>query len=777
MEAGRGTSPTQLVRKRAATVAIAMLAAALVSQVHLAGAQARTEVGSRAQGPRVTGLTAVQHHGFTRLAWNPEPGATQYQVARMPVDAAGVPTGPPEIVGVWQSNRTVTPTAPTFADSGFVPGGRYQWRVGVLAPTPGLPSDPVTATTLLQFGTGPGASLRTEWETNGNVAYTSDVNEYAYTAALDAASDRVRVVELGRTVQNRAINMFVIGYPTPPATVAEIADSPSYGVSCVVHGNEASGVDACLIMARELAFTQDPQLLGILSNVTVLLVLGLNADGRALNTRGNANGQDLNRDHSLLREPETKAFSAFLRDYTPQVLIDSHHGDSEDLPILGPRHANVAFSIYDEGKNSMIEDWMYDHAAVDGWWMGPYNTGGLGEETILRNTMGLKNGIAMLAEARPTGGITRPGEVNPAANLRRLVYSHRWEFFQGLEYHAARLPQIEAAIAQSIAFNRSNTGRVVFRGSWPWPPFPSVGQEPPDEDAPAPNQILAEPPCGYFLTEAQYTSTPEDKGTVALRLGLHGMTVQHRPSGHIVRMAQPLRGLIPLLLDDQAAEELVAATRLSECPHVTASPRSFTVATQEGTQKTATLAIGNAAVEANEPLEWTITEAASSCSTPGNLPWFSAAQTSGTTASGGGSTNVQLTFSAAGITAPATRTGVLCLASNDAGEALIAVPLTLQVTGPTAVTVRSFSAGRRGGDVVLRWRTASEIGSLGFDVYRTRGGSKVKLNRQRIRGPLGLGRGHTYAWRDRSPVSGGRYWLHEVRLGGKRVVHGPVTPR
>ena len=30
-----------------------------------------------------------------------------------------------------------------------------------------------------------------------------------------------------------------------------------------------------------------------------------------------------------------------IRDYTPDVMVDNHEGDSEDLPILGARHLNV----------------------------------------------------------------------------------------------------------------------------------------------------------------------------------------------------------------------------------------------------------------------------------------------------------------------------------------------------------------------------------------------------------------------------------------------------
>jgi hypothetical protein len=73
-----------------------------------------------AQEPnQVTSLAAVQEDGFVTLSWNPVAGATDYQVERTPVDGADQPTGPATIVGLWQPTRTVTPDAPTFAESGF----------------------------------------------------------------------------------------------------------------------------------------------------------------------------------------------------------------------------------------------------------------------------------------------------------------------------------------------------------------------------------------------------------------------------------------------------------------------------------------------------------------------------------------------------------------------------------------------------------------------------------------------------------------------------------
>ncbi|HSJ93229.1 MAG TPA: M14 family zinc carboxypeptidase, partial [Gaiellaceae bacterium] len=300
---------------------------------------------------QVTGLQAVQRDGFTTLTWSTVAGATDYQIERTPVDEANTPTGTAVIAGVWRPNRTITPESPAFADAGYNPGDRFQWRVRArFGTTPQPFSDPVFGTTLPEWGdpAAPGESLRTQWEDTNAAQFTNDVNEYAYTAALDAASERVRVVEIGRTLLDRPINMFVIGYPAPPATAEEISDSPTALVNCNVHGNEPSSREACLILARELAFGNDARTIDVLSNTTVLLVPSINGDGRAANQRGNSTGQDLNRDYSLIRQPETFSFVEMLRDYTPQAAFDGHefgNNNAGDLPVLPPRHLNVAQSI------------------------------------------------------------------------------------------------------------------------------------------------------------------------------------------------------------------------------------------------------------------------------------------------------------------------------------------------------------------------------------------------------------------------------------------------
>ena len=63
-----------------------------------------------------------------------------------------------------------------------------------------------------------------------------------------------------------------------------------------------------------------------------------------------------------------------LRDYRPVAGYDGHEfGNSQagDLPMLPPRHQNVAQQIFDESLD-MIENHMYVEGAKDGWWACPY---------------------------------------------------------------------------------------------------------------------------------------------------------------------------------------------------------------------------------------------------------------------------------------------------------------------------------------------------------------------------------------------------------------------
>ena len=222
-----------------------------------------------------------------------------------------------------------------------------------------------------------------------------------------------------------------------------------------------------------------------------------------------------------------------LRDYEPESAFDGHEfGNSQagDLPVLPPRHQNVAQSIFDESQN-MIVGWMYANGSADGWWYCPYGCQdggavGLSEETILRNTMGLKNITGSLLEVRSAGGPTRPNEGNAPNNRRRKTYSALYTFQQFLDYHLANARAIPRAIGDR-SFQREQ-GRIVFRGSrHPGVPGAAPGREPAADEAPTPAQILDEPPCGYLLDAEQYRGRSRT-AAVAERLDAHGIGVRRR---------------------------------------------------------------------------------------------------------------------------------------------------------------------------------------------------------------------------------------------------------
>jgi hypothetical protein len=99
----------------------------------------------------------------------------------------------------------------------------------------------------------------------------------------------------------------------------------------------------------------------------------------------------------------------------------------------------------------------------------------------------------------------------------------------------------------------------------------------------------------------------------------------------------------------------------------------------------------------------------------------------------------------------------------------------VQVGGPTAVQMRSFTATSAARGILLRWRTGTEVELVGFNVFRQKGAQarKVKLNRSLVRAKGGVA-GAKYSWLDRSAKRGGRYWLQAVNADGSRSWYGGV---
>lgn len=364
---------------------------------------------------------------------------------------------------------------------------------------------------------------RTGFELTGN--WTTEAEEQAYLRATG-----LPVSTIGTTAQGRPVQLVRVG-PSSARTVVLFI--------CSQHGDEPAGREACLIRMRSLPRS---------SSVTYLFVPNANPDGRVLDTRGNSDGIDINRDHLLLRSAEARAMASVIRDWKPDVIHDLHEfGPTapyyvKDVLWLWPRNLNVADGVHSLSE-TLSRSYIRPSVEAAGRTSGVYGihvdpvTGepirqvaGDHQERILRNTGGLKHGMGLLVETNVDG--------TPVYR----VDSH----LKALDGTQSFVRDRRAAIEAANAASRSvRTGPLYFGGA--------------DNQAPDPSDVLTTPPCGYVVTGAQYREVSDE-------LALHGIKSQYLRGGdRIVPLKQEGRALVPLLLDARADGPLLAAQPVAQC--------------------------------------------------------------------------------------------------------------------------------------------------------------------------------------------------------------------
>ena len=101
--------------------------------------------------------------------------------------------------------------------------------------------------------------------------------------------------------------------------------------------------------------------------------------------------------------------------------------------------------------------------------------------------------------------------------------------------------------------------------------------------------------------------------------------------------------------------------------------------------------------------------------------------------------------------------------------------------GVLAAALADFSAAQQGDFILLTWETNSELGNLGFNLYRgtSPNGWDRQLNEFLIPSQSpGSSAGFIYTWEDRADLAPGvtySYWVEDVDLSGATTMHGPVS--
>jgi dipeptidyl aminopeptidase/acylaminoacyl peptidase len=155
---------------------------------------------------------------------------------------------------------------------------------------------------------------------------------------LAGSSDRVELLDMGRTVEGRRIPLLVVADPPVSSFAAARREERMVVMAFAnIHAGEVCGKEALMMFARDLAAAESSPLL---DDLIILLVPIYNADGNerfsldnrpgqvgpemGMGQRPNAQGLDLNRDHVKLESPEARALVTILNDWDPAVIIDSH---------------------------------------------------------------------------------------------------------------------------------------------------------------------------------------------------------------------------------------------------------------------------------------------------------------------------------------------------------------------------------------------------------------------------------------------------------------------
>ncbi|MGP3986075.1 M14 family metallopeptidase [Streptomyces sp. 3N207] len=439
--------------------------------------------------------------------------------------------------------------------------GRSRWKTAALTSVALLV--PLLATTSARATPGSAANSpapRTGFERSHGARWTTQPEEQHFLRTVDRAGRHVTLDTIGRTEQGRPLQLISVGAPAPPRPEG-VRDGNSVLLVCSQHGDEPAGREACLSTVRDLAFAEDRATRRFLSRTTVLVIPTANPDGRAADARGNSAGTDINRDHLALRTAESRALAAVLRDRRPDIVYDLHEYSAhapyyvKDLLSLWPRNLNTARALHRE-STALSEQYVRPAAqdaghstGIYGIWTDP-ETGepvnqvaGDGQERILRNTVGVKHSVGLLVETR-TDPLTDQEKSDEAANNRRRVGSQLAALDGAFDFADTHRGRIEAATAKARGAGSADRGPVYLDGA--------------DNDEPADDQVLTDPPCGYALTAAQWHD-------VSSTLRLHGVRAERRGDGAFVPLRQSQRALVPLLLDGRAKFGLTAGMPVETC--------------------------------------------------------------------------------------------------------------------------------------------------------------------------------------------------------------------
>ncbi|QHW00948.1 hypothetical protein GJR95_40560 [Spirosoma endbachense] len=195
-----------------------------------------------------------------------------------------------------------------------------------------------------------------ERDTNQTATYPQIISWYQQ---LDRQYEQAKLVEVGKTDIGKPLHLFLLAadkqFTARPDRVTLLINNG-------IHPGEPEGIDACMMLARDLLKANK-----LPKNVLLAIVPVYNVDG-SLNRsvsrvnqngpvsygfRGNARNLNLNRDFIKAEAENTRSFQLMYQSLKPQVLVDNHTSDGADY-----QHVLTYFSTQKDKLHQAVSGYM-----------------------------------------------------------------------------------------------------------------------------------------------------------------------------------------------------------------------------------------------------------------------------------------------------------------------------------------------------------------------------------------------------------------------------------
>lgn len=331
-----------------------------------------------------------------------------------------------------------------------------------------------------------------------------------YFQAVDAASDRVQLIDAGPTTEGRRMIAAIISAPhhirnletlqidnrllADPRRLANEREALAIrtgaravvAIGASIHSSEVGATQSANELLYELATATDPDTASILENLIVILFPSLNPDGHTIVTDWHARtagtpfegtlmpwnyhryvGHDINRDAFMLNMEESRTLARFFSSvWHPQVFLAMHQmGPNGPRYFVPPNYdpidpnqdpliwrtaallgSAMAMALESQNKSGVISNAMYDY-----YWPGYEDSAPLGRNTVCLLTEAASARLASPAEIAPKDLRGTPRglpEYRPQINFPNPWPGGTWRLRDIVEYNLIAMRGMLTAAAR-----------------------------------------------------------------------------------------------------------------------------------------------------------------------------------------------------------------------------------------------------------------------------------------------------------------------------------------